>query len=206
MKKGIDVILFCLVIIGSSSCRKKLDPVGFVRYVSNPESGLKRDIQIDGWQYSMQYRPYDFIFLLENSDKGIAGLKNIDEFEKRMAGTVWFSISFKRIDHSITPLKYGITNNDEYNSRLNYFLNLASKDIQLAYGRDTLPPCSYLFENNYNLTPQETMIVGFCLPTKNEIPDRDMQLAFNDRELRNGIIKASFHKRDLENIPSLEIK
>ena len=118
-----------------------------------------------------------------------------------LKGTAWFNISIKRADGSITPLKYGIANLDEYNQRLNYFLNNAKDDIRLIYDADTLRPSAYLFENNYNLTPQETMVVGFTLPVSEDRPEKAMQLSFTDQVYKNGIIKVMYSREVLNKIP-----
>jgi hypothetical protein len=98
---------------------------------------------------------------------------------------------------------YGITSLDEYNLRLDYFLNRAKDDIKLLYGSDTLHPSSYLFENNYNLTPQETIVVGFNLPGNDPFPIKDMQISYCDRIYKNGIIKTTYRSEILKQIPTV---
>ena len=92
---------------------------------------------------------------------------------------------------------------DEYNSRLSYYLNRAQQDLKLVYGSDTLAPASYLFETNYNLTPQETMVAGFVLPQNDKEIRQPVQLAYYDRMFRNGIIKASWTPEQIKSIPAL---
>ena len=75
--------------------------------------------------------------------------------------------------------------------------------MRLIYGTDTLSPMSYEFENHFNLTPQETMMVGFCLPKSESAPEKDMQFSYNDQELKNGIIKVMFSKNIMKSIPNL---
>jgi hypothetical protein len=173
----------------------------YIRYINNKENGFKKILQIEGWNFCMQYRPYDYIMLMEN--KGQLNGYDLEKRKSELNGTAWFNISIKRIDNSITPLRYGISSIEEYNTRLNYYLNEAEKDITLIYGSDTLRPVSYLFENNYNLSPQETMVVGFYLPKGENDPRKNMQLSFIDRVFKNGIIKAEFSEDVLKNIPNL---
>jgi hypothetical protein len=200
MLKGISLVLF-IGIFFISSCRQSLKSAEYVNYINNIESGLKKTLQVDGFEFCMQYRPYDYIMLMENKGNTVGY-----DAEKRMAdlkGSAWFSITLKRADYGTTPLRYGISSIEEYNSRLNYFLNKAKEDIWLVYDKDTLRPVSYLFENNFNLVAQETMIVGFYLPKGADAPKEKMQLSYNDQVFKNGIIKATYTERSLKNIPNL---
>ena len=183
------------------ACKKDLKEQEYVSYINDKNNGLKKVIQIDGWEFEMQYRPYDYIALLENKNE-VSDSVSKDRIAQ-LKGTAWFSIMFKRIDNQITPLRYGVSSIDEYNDRLNYYLNHAIADIKLLYGKDTLYPKSYLFENNYNLTPQETMIVGFYLPDGDSYPQKKMRLSFFDRIFKNGIINAQYPASTLNHIPNL---
>lgn len=201
MRKVIDQVIYMVLICCCMSCKHKMHTAEYVQYINNKQNGLKNISSIDGWEFCLQYKPYDYIVLTENKEA-----ISESDFEKRkseMVGTAWFSISIKRVDNSISPLRYGITSSDEYNMRLNYFLNEASKDIKLVYNNVSLKPVNYLFENSYNLMPQETMIIGFYLPKGENAPVKDMKLSFNDRIFKTGIINASFSEKDLNNIPQL---
>jgi hypothetical protein len=204
MQKVISCFIVVIFLFVNSSCKKSLKSGEYVNYVVNNERGLKKVTEVDGFEFSMQYRPYDYIILMES--KG--DFSNYD-FNKRLSclkGTAWFSISIKRVDNGITPLRYGISSIEEYNLRLNYFLNEAKKDLWLMYDSIKIYPTSYLFENNYSLTPQETMIIGFFLPSGENSPQKTMQLAYNDRIFKNGIIKATYPDKLLKNIPNLIYK
>jgi hypothetical protein len=204
MRKVISYIVLLSVLIASPSCKKNMKAAEYAGYVGRKENGLRKVMLIDGFEFCMQYRPYDYIMLMESR----GDFKGYD-MEKRKAdlnGTAWFSIAIKRVDNSISPMRYGISSIDEYDKRLNYFLNEAKKDIWLTYNNERLQPSSYLFENNYNLTPQETIMVGFILPAGTVFPERDMQLSYNDQAFKSGIIKATYSQGDLNNIPNLVYK
>lgn len=202
MRKETKIVLLLLLTIACDSCKKSMEPRDYVNYVNNKENGLKKIVPVDGFEFSMQYKPYDYIILLEN--KGEKANGNIDERKQTLKGTAWFNISIKRQDNSVSPLRFGISSLEEYNTRLNYYLNEAKKDIWLLYGTDTIRPVSYLFENNYNLAPQETIVVGFYLPKGQDHPQEDMQLAFNDQVFKNGIIKAKYTRKAINDIPNLK--
>jgi len=201
MKGLINAHILLLAATVFCSCKQKLKAVPYIQYVQDEQNGLKKTVTIGIWQYSFQYKPADYIMLMEHKPSNA----NFD-FEKRRKNlnrTAWFNISFKLENGTVSPLRYNLTSKEEYDQRLNYFLNGAVHDISLLYNHtDTLHPIGYLFENNYNLTPQETMVVGFDLPGEAGTV-RDMQLSYSDRIFRNGIIKVSYKKEDLNKVPNL---
>ncbi len=198
MKKVINLYILLFIPLLFSSCKKSLKGIDYAGFIKEEKNGLKKTVAIDGWEYTIQYRPYEYILLQEHDE--IAKRKRKEELK----GTACFTIKIKRADNSISPLRYNLESRDDYDKRLNYFLNGAAKDIKLLYNDvDTLYPVAYEFENNYNLTPEETMLVGFTLPNKDVSPKENMQLSFNDQVFKNGIIKVKIKKEDLNNIPNL---
>lgn len=201
MRKAVKILGIVVVMLSCVSCQQNLNRSDYSNYVSDKENDLKKVSSIDGWEFCIQYRPYDYIALMEN--KGMGTEHDLDKRKSELAGTAWFNISIKRADNSNSPLRYGISSLEGYNERLNYYLNEAANDIRLTYGKDTLSPMSYLFENNYNLTPQETIVVGFSLPEGELRPCKNMRISMVDRVFRNGIINAEFSVETLEKIPAL---
>jgi hypothetical protein len=197
MKKGIKMA--CLAAFALlSGCKRSLKSNEYVSYIRDIQNGLNKIVTLDGWQYTVQYRPCEYILLQEHNS-----VKETGQRRKELAGTVSFVIKVKRADNSVSPLRYNLSSREEYDQRLDYFLNHAGKELKLVYGKDTLYPTAYEFENNYNLTPEETMLVGFTLPGREQVPGNDMQLSYNDQVFKNGIIKVKFNKEDLNNIPNL---
>jgi hypothetical protein len=200
--KVINNVLFVIVLLSCAACKHRMRLADYVSYINNKENGFKKISQIDGWEFCIQYKPYDYIMLMEN--KGNFKGYDLEKRKAELMGTAWFNISIKRADNGISPLKYGVASIEEYNCRLNYYLNEASKDIKLVYDKRTLQPISYLFENNYNLSPQETIVVGFYLPEGEYYPEKNMRISFVDRVFKNGIINATYSEETLKNAPNLQ--
>lgn len=199
MNKAISIFSILLFLL--PSCKQRMGADGYAKYVQSVPGGLKKEIGVNGWLYTIQYKPHDYIALQET--KGAANAGEAAKIRGRLQGTAWFNISFRRADGSISPLRYMVTDTDGYESRLDYFLNTAKKEVALVYGNDTLPPCSYVFENNFNLAPMETMVVGFLLPGSDKTPSKAMKLVYNDVVFKNGVLEAEYHAKALDNIPEL---
>jgi len=201
--RRVDRLLLLLLLTSVFSCKKALRPHEYAAYVESADHGLVHKSSVSGMEYVMQYRPYEYVILREN----ISGFTDGTYVARlrSLKGTAWFNISFRLVDGSMSPLRFNLKSREEYDQRYSYYLNQAVQDIRLVFDRkDTIKPMSYLFENNYNLTPQETIVVGFDLPRGIDYPTSDMQLCFEDVVFKNGIIKSLFKSDDLNNIPKLK--
>jgi hypothetical protein len=202
--KTINNCLFLLLLVGIMSCGKKsLSPAAYQQYMETEDNGFRKNIVTGDWQFQVQYRPAEMIL-----SKEATSLKDnaaIEQRKKQLEGTAWFNITIKHRNSQQSPLKYNVAGLDEYNSRMNYFLNEAAKDLTLQYGNEVLHPMSYWFETNYNLTPDETMVVAFTLPGNAKKPEKDMVLSYYDRVFTNGIIKATFPASLVKNTPELKL-
>jgi len=193
--KRTSFIILCFFCGFFLSCTQKVSPLEYLKFISDKSNGFVQEINRSGWTYVIQYKPHDLIVFQEHS------VHEITQRLEQLKGTIWFNVSLKRADNVATPLRYATSSLEEYNSRLDYFLNSASQDFKLLYGEDTLGVMSYLFENNYNLTPQETMVVGFALTDGNDLPEKDMQLVYTDRVFHNGSIVAKFSAKKISRAP-----
>lgn len=202
MTKAIKVLVILLCAIFVFSCKRGLNSVAYIQYIQDKENGLKKTVSVGEWEYLVQYKPHDYIILLEN--RGNVKSFDIKKRKADLKGTAWFNISFRVSDGRVSPMRYNLASREEYDTRLNYFLSRAQSNIRLIYNkRDTLFPVGYLFENNYNLAPQETIVVGFELPEKGDQTVKDMLLCYHDEIFKNGIIKVAYRGDDVQRIPNL---
>jgi hypothetical protein len=175
----------CLII----SCKSGIDDT--LQYNSTTGQ-LTKEVSVGNMSYKVQHKPIAVMV----ANEGLTEEATKHRLNS-LKGTVWFSISLSVKDFSQSPLRYNISGLDEYNERLNYYLRQAPKDVYLLYGKDTLTVDSYWFENNQNLVPFETMLLGFKLPNLDTIPQFDLQLSYYDAVFKNGIIKAFFPKASI---------
>ncbi len=183
------------------SCSEtSLTSKGMIDYVQSKDNGLAKEVNVDGWAYKIQYKPAEYILAIEQLQEPDA----INKRTKQLENAAWFNVEVSREDKGIAPLRYNITSIEEYNSRYDYMLNYAAGDFTLIYNHsDTFKPISYHFETTYNLSPTETMIIGFSLPKNIRAANNDMQVVFRDRVFSGSIIKTIFEESDLSKIPKL---
>lgn len=167
------------------SCNTHLSDQDYASYVKDSNKGLRKAITVEQMIYDVQYLPERMILLQEHQTAAAAKQRT-----EQLKHTMWFAISLKCLHSSVNPLKNNVSGIEEYNDRLDYFLNHARDDISLDYGGKKIYPMSYHFENNYGLTSNETIMVGFEIA--DEKSKQDATLVFEDRVFRNGIVKAFF--------------
>lgn len=198
MHKVIKLMAGLLLLVAASSCTKHLDNRAFVAHMKDPGNGACKKVTLDKWHYTFQYLSPAYLQMLDKDDNG----KAIET--KRHDGYVTMSIAFNNSSASNSPLRQDINNYEEYQARLNYYIGEAAKDISISYGGNPLQVANYHFETNYNLTPQETMVFNFKLPSE-DLPGQDIQVSYYDRVFKNGIIKVLFKGSDLKRLNEIII-
>ncbi len=179
--------------------KKKLLPSEYIQWVNNPVNGLCQTKIIGGFKYVFQYEPVGYVVLRNNRQNKISD-DDFEKEEKKIEGFQYFSLKlFAPNDTDL--LKYQVTNQEDYNKRLEYFSFHLQKDIKLIEGADTLSCSLYHFERTYSITPYVQCLIGFEAPF-DEV--QDMRLILIDELFGNGIIKIKFDQKDLQRIPQVK--
>lgn len=187
-----------LLYVFLTACSGSIKDQEFADHAKSTKSGLQKTREIGALSYRFQYLPAKLLIIQEHLQDAAV----IENRKRQLQGTVWFKIAIGVKDARINPLKYQVNDIEIYNDRVDYFLNHAAQDIEIGYGTKTLKPMSYLFENNYGLTEEDVMLVGFDLGNEQDL-EEDIRLSFRDNVFRNGIIIAHFSKKDINNINHL---
>lgn len=201
MLKRINIIIVTMILFVGCG-KSNLSKTDYIKYVQEENSKLIRKVDLELIQFEISYRPHDYIILQENDTLSQAGLLLR---KSELAGSINLLIKIKSKQSSIPPLKLGIESLEAYNDRYNYFLNEASKDLHIEYGGAILSPSYYSFETSYGLTPEDRIIVQFILPNQENEPSQNIVLKLYDRIYNNGMIKATFLAKDLNQIPNLKL-
>jgi len=194
-------ILMCLC-IGFSSCQRTLDKLSYVKYIQSDKSGLFKKVPDSDVEYLIQCKPIEYVLINEH----LESKEELETRRKELSGTIWFNVKIKSLKSEQSPLYLRSKSQSEYDYLNDYFLNKAVSQIELIYnGTLTLKPIAYQFENNYNLTPDVTMVVGFKLPNADLNSVEKLQVIYYDKVFNNTIIKASISKQALKDIPPVNI-
>ncbi len=200
MKKFFYIVLLALP-IGACN-RDTLSPLQFVQWVDSEKNGLLVKKEIGDYEFSLQYRPEEYIVLMEEKNEQISREK-INMRKKRLEGLEYYTlrIGSKR---NTDVLKTGVGSEQGYYDRLGYFIADMENDISLIEGNDTLACSLYHFERNYGMTPRCTFLLGFEKSKEKKNGSSDRTLLFADRALGTGPVYLKIKQSDITNIPELK--
>lgn len=201
------IILIVFVITAPDGCKSSdLPPDAYIKWVEDDVNGLKISKTMGLFTFTLQYKPYEYIALKE------LGIKNPDEVKlketkKRLKGHQYFDLRISTSEPGITPLYYGVNNEEQFNERLHYFLFKAQLDFYLLDGEDSLICELYHFERNFGLAPYKTILTGFSHPKgENSSYYKDNKtFVYNDKVLGIGPVMLKISANALNNIPALKL-
>lgn len=173
----------------------------FVQWVQNPENGFRKEKKMDDLTFSVQYKPYEYIVCMEERKEEIK-----DTLMKNRIGEIngmqYYDLKISLNEGAGELLKYQLASPQQYTERVNYFAFNMQNNIQLVEGNDTLPCSLYHFERAYDAAPSGTFLLGFQV-TKNKLSQEKTLLVY-DKTFNKGMLKFTFRKKDLKNLPKIK--
>jgi hypothetical protein len=201
MKSAISCLIVIAALLLISSCSpSSLDAISYIKWVEDEENELKVSKEIDGFSFSLQYKPVPYIILMENGGVCPADGK-YNERKEELGGMQYYTLRISS-DKDQDLLKAGVRNDNDYYSRLEYFTSVMQDDIKLVDGSDTIACALYHYERNYNLSPYTNVMLGF----ENGLQEKkgaERTLILNDQVLGIGTIKLSIQEENIANMPEL---
>ncbi len=176
-----------------------LSPSDYVRWVENGENGLCATKQIEDFEFSILYKPLNYVALRETNKDSVTE-ERIEKNKDELKDLQYFTLKIKAKEGN-DLLKTGISTDQEYFDRLNYLSGFMQDDIKLIEGKDTLICKLFHMERNYGLAPYNNFVLGFSA-TKNE---NDKLVEINDKAFGVGKVILKIKKEDIQNIPQLKI-
>ena len=199
--KNIGCLLSILLL---ASCGKDvLAPKEYANYIRNEKNGLQVSKTIDGFEFSLLYKPVEYIALMQDKDENISK-SVLDEKTKPMQGMQYYTFTIKT-ESGQELMREGISAENEYYERLDYIVSYMQNDISLIDGKDTLPCALFHYERNYNIAPQNNFVLGFEIPKAEENTVTDKTLVFNDQILGIGKLMLTINSNAIKNIPQLKL-
>ena len=196
MRKAVNIL--CIVMLSACNRRASLSPTAYIRNMETKE--FKKEIEIGKTEYIFQLATPEYMAIKEAT--GSNGIIKTDAIKRRVEDMKGYIFLLIRINKKPVSSLQSTSNDAAITEQKVMYYQSAQQDISLVDGGSTYKPVVYQFENNYGLSPYNTIIVGFehKEPIRNEI-----QFVFNDRFEHNPLIKASFSEQALTILPTLSI-
>lgn len=184
-----------------SGAAKTMDVDDYVHWVQDMKNGFRKEKSIAGLMFSAQFKPYEYIVCLEEKKRELADSTVIKKVSE-LTDMQYYNLKISLRDAEGELLKYQLHSAQEYQERVNYFAFGMQHDIQLVEGTDTLPCILYHFERSFDASPVSTLLLGFAI--RKQADAQDKTLLVYDRTFNSGLIKFTFSKKDLKNLPKLK--
>lgn len=199
-------ILFCVALLGACKSSVSLYPDEYLAYLINPDNGLIKENKMNDVQMSVEYKPASYLALVE-ADKFslIKNQSTIDSLTKNYTDQYFFILKIAVTDNN-DFLKAGITNQEEFYKRIEYYQTQFINDIYLTDGNDTITCLSANMERNYGIAPQTNFSLLFENTKHKASFENDLCIIINDQILGTSKNIFCFQKKALNNIPTLNIE
>lgn len=169
------------------------------KYIEKESNGLNQVKQIGDMHFQVQYCPTEYLLMKEFKTDDLSE-QVVEERRKGNEGLLFFKLRISA-DGSNDVLNYHLNSGDDYYARIQYLSYGFEEDIALLNERDTIFPALFHFERTYGIAPFADFMMAFETTPK---ADNDYQVVIDDRVFDTGILKFTFEKQDLQNIPNLK--
>jgi hypothetical protein len=197
-------LLFLVSIFVLFSCTpSELTRDEYIKFIEDESNGLKVSEAIGEFVFIVQYKPADYMALLEQRTAEIDKVQFLKTKEE-LSNLEQFNITIESKSGKAEMLKTDIRNDQEYFRRIEYFTMEAEKDFKLITGYDTVSCGLYHFERSYDITPYSKIVLGFEKKISESKEDR--LISFNESILGIGNINFRIKNKDIKNIPQLVLQ
>lgn len=189
MKKNLIITILAIALL-SMGCGTS--PEEFIKKVENPENGLRTETQTTNYKYTLQYCPYDYMYVQDNISGNIT-TRGFEERKKDLEGLTYFILyvdnleGTKNIDRA-TP---------QFGTFYDYFSSYFEFAVELRCEGKTLPCSLFHAEGLYGIQSGIRIHLGF----ENVCQVSDMHLRFVNELDSPQPIELTITKASIENRP-----
>lgn len=195
-------VISLLLLTGLAGCGepKELDMPEYLEYMEQAEAPYKKLVKAGNLEYTVQYANPEYMVSRQFAEQAdtISALVVTNRLQE-IGKHIFFLIRIQESGGKTKTIQERMEDNGKAEAMNMYYQFEAARDITMIADGVEYKPVTYLFENNYALTPYNTIVAGF------ERVDgaADVQIVFNDKYHNVPLIKASYSKDELNELPKL---
>lgn len=201
-------ILLIGVFIVFDACKlteTKVSPDEYITYISNPKNGLVRESKIGEISFTVEYKPELYMALLEVEKFGLTKDKHTIDSLKYNYNNQHFFVLKIAVEGNNDFLQAGLSNQEEYFKRVEYYNTQFLNDVLLISGSDTIACLSANIERNFGISPQTNISLLFENNSNNST-SKNLCILIDDKILGTSKNNFCFDKNSINNIPQLNIQ
>ena len=201
--RAILIVGFMINAVFIIGCSKpsNLNTKDYAAWIENPANGVCITKKISDFEFAVLYKPIEYVVAMESKNKNISK-DSILKRRENLKGYQYFTFRIRSLKDN-EFLKTGMTSQNEYYERLEYFVSNAQNDIKLVEEKDTIPCALYHFERNYGISPYSSIVLSF--EEKDNSNTKDKVFIYEDKVLGIGKIAIKIKGSELSDLPKLNI-
>lgn len=173
-----------------------LGPRKFKSWIEDEKNGLKRSVEQNGYRFMLQYKPVEYVVVMEEQKDRITKAV-LNQRKEELGGMVYFNLSILNPEGKSAFAENTVPGDPDYHQ-----FNI-QQDFYLVSANDTLPCLMYHYENHGGISP-DVMLLGF--ENREKLSESGFSFIYADRVLNCGIVKTDYDKNTILNIPKLKTK
>jgi len=194
MIRYISVIILMVL----CSCQgNKLKPREYAIYVKEHTNQLHKKVDAGALEYSLQYKPLEFIVANEFKKEEISQ-KDLEIRKEDLKGLQYYSLRMKS-NVGGDVMKIGTNSNDQYFDKINYYSYDFKNDIRLIEGSDTLSCKLFHFVRSHGTAPYVDFIFAF----EDKKNDDNKEIYIYDKATLQDVVYFEIKDKDIKLIPQL---
>lgn len=196
-KNNIIYRLVLFVTVFSAGCNNtEIPPAEYTRWVENQQNGLNKSVTKGNYQFSVQYKPIDYMIALQ---KRTLEIKK-DELERereKMAGMQYYNFKLSTVKGQPAFSSSDI----DFSEKDRYLISGMQQDIFLLEGNDTLYCRMFHFEGANGILPYDNCVLAF---DKSDKEDANKKLLYRANKLGLDWIEIIIRADDIKQTPKLK--
>lgn len=192
------IILICILLSGCS--QGQLHPADYVKWVENEDNGLRKSKTMGDYTLTLQYKPIDYVVLLEEKTEDISS-GVLKDRARQLDQMQYYNFRLQSGIPGANVSDIAMIDND-HATVVNYLTFGIQENIYLVDGNDTLSCKLFQYERTYDLAPYIDFVLAFDLPS-NPTQVSDKIFVLEDTQLGIGIVRFQIDKGSLSAIPQL---
>lgn len=194
------ILIALSIIITLFSCGKqRLSPVEYVRWVETEENGMKQKQVFGDLDFTVQYKPGDYIAILECGKEGISREGKLEQIKSSLGEMQYYNFRV-RTKNGGDLLQSICADQQQYQNALQYLSYEFQNDFLIVENeQDTLPCRLFSYVPNYNVAPYMDFTVAFDAGKLGA----ERKLIIRDRVFSGTILEYDYSPSEMKSLPEL---
>jgi len=186
------IVIFLLLILNSCD-KKQLDYGHYLSWYESGDNPLKKMQVMGDIEFGCTLLTPDYFRARDMASGETNEVKDQDSSE-------YFKMDIRIKDHSVEPLHFKVSSEQESFERLNYFVSSIKDDVNLVVGLDTFSCLLHHYERVYHAGNAIRLL--FVFDHLKEKGNR--KIVLDDKVFGSGKILFNFSETDINSIPILK--